>query len=62
VAIGLVLAAIAMRRIQPATGGAGQGHVVYAAAAFLALLAAVLSAYVPARRAASVSPQEALRS
>lgn len=62
VAIGLVLAAIAMRRIQPATGGAGQDQVVYAAAAIVALIAAVLSAYIPARRAASVSPQEALRS
>jgi ABC-type antimicrobial peptide transport system permease subunit len=62
VALGLVLAWIAMRRFQPATEGIGQDQAVYAAAAVLALIAAVLSAYVPARRAASVSPQEALRS
>ena len=62
VGLGLVLAWIAMRWFQPATGGIGQDQAVYAAAAVLAVIAAVLSAYVPARRAASVSPQEALRS
>ena len=62
VALGLVLAWIAVRRFQPGTAATGQDHAVYVAAAVLALIAALFSAYVPARRAASVSPQEALRS
>lgn len=58
VTLGLAIAWAGLRWLgSPVTADAG----VYASAAALALIAAVASAWIPARRASRVSPQEAIR-
>ena len=62
VTLGLGVAWTGLRWLGPAaTDTAARDASVYAGAATFALVAALASAWIPARRASRVSPQEAIR-